>query len=305
MPDPKTALFLSPHFDDIALSCGGMAARLAKMGALCIGVTVFAAPHREGDTLSEFAEGQHAMWESGTGQAVAAINEIRREEERQALRLLGLQPVWLDLQDAPYRRGSGGEHLYTSDEQLFGMLAPEERRVLVPRITEGIRRVAEDAGAHGRVRVFAPLGVGNHVDHQLVFQAARRLGPRYGVLFYEDYPYAGKPGLLASRLRSLGVPSTPGQTPHSALRTPHSRIVPISDMIGVKIAAIARYKTQLDVLFGSSGAMPSAVRAYSQMVAGGGGEGVQYAERFWHLPAVWTLSESKVQGSKFKEAIEL
>ena len=283
MTDTQTAIFLSPHFDDIALSCGGMAARLAKVGARCIGLTVFAAPSREGDALSPFAQEQHLMWESGVGQGIAGINEVRREEERQALKLLGLHPVWLDFQDAPYRRGIAGEHLYNSNEDLFGRVAQEERDILVPRIAGEIRRVASEAGARGRVRVFAPLGLGNHVDHQLVFWAARHLGPRYGVLFYEDFPYAAKGGALVARLRSLGVPSA--QSPQA----PHSRVVPISEVLGVKIAAIARYKSQLGVLFGGNEAMPGAVRAYAQSVAGDQA-GVQYAERFWQLPAVWVVA---------------
>ena len=292
MPTPQTAIFLSPHFDDIALSCGGMAARLAKMGARCIGLTVFASPSSEGEVLSPFAAELHARWESAAGQGMATINEVRREEERQALRLLGLQPVWLDFGDAPYRRGSTEEQLYTSDEGLFGKVASEERNVLVPLIVAEIRRVADEAGAKGRVRVFAPLGVGRHVDHQLVFWAARQLGPRYGVLFYEDYPYTAWPNALASRLKSLDVSSLQIRNPQSAIRNPSARIVDISDLIGVKIAAIARYKSQLGVLFGGGGeAMPGAVRAYAQSVArrAGGVEGAPYAERFWQLPSVWSV----------------
>ena len=95
------AIFLSPHFDDIALSCGGMAARLSRMGARCLGVTVFAAPAPDGGVLSPFAEELHGKWRGASGQTIAAINEVRREEERAALRLLGLEPVWLDFPDAP------------------------------------------------------------------------------------------------------------------------------------------------------------------------------------------------------------
>ena len=275
---PPLAIFLSPHFDDIPLSCGGTAVRLSRMGARCVGLVVCAAPQPEGTGLSDYANLQHEQWQSAGGKAGASINQVRREEERAAMRLLGLEPVWLDVPDAPYRRNSAGLSLYNSDEDLFGSVKREERRTLVPRIADEIRRVArQHGGERGRVRVFAPLGVGHHVDHQLVFWAARRLGPRFGVLFYEDYPYAAKPGMLDSRLRELNMPVRP-------------RLTPISELIGLKIAAIARYKSQLDVLFGSSEAMPGAVRDYARWVAASSGaSGVQYAERVWHLPPVYSI----------------
>lgn len=275
---PPLAIFLSPHFDDIALSCGGTAARLSRMGARCAGLVVCAAPEPQGSGLSEYASWQHERWQSAGGKGGVSINEVRREEERAAMRLLGLQPVWLDVPDAPYRRSAAGESLYTSDEDLFGGVSREERRTLVPRIADEIRRVArEQGGERGRVRVFAPLGVGHHVDHQLVFWAARRLGPRFGVLYYEDYPYASRPGELDRRLQELNMPARP-------------RITPISELIGLKIAAITRYKSQLDVLFGSSEAMPGAVRDYARwVVASSGGRGGQYAERVWYLPPVYNI----------------
>ncbi|MEO8288252.1 MAG: PIG-L family deacetylase [Chloroflexota bacterium] len=269
------AIFLSPHFDDIALSCGGVAARLSRMGARCVGITVFAAPAPEGVSLSPYAVDMHDKWEKASGATVQAINDVRRDEERAALRLLNMEPVWLDFPDAPYRRGEDGHYFYTSDVDLFGKIAGEERRLLVPKIVAEIRRVVAEHGARGRVRVFAPLGVGHHVDHQLVFLAARRLGPRYGVLYYEDYPYAARPGALEARIAELGMPVQP-------------RLTPVTDMIGLKIAAIARYKSQLDVLFGSSDEMAPAVRGYAQMVAQDAPL-VQMAERTWSLPSSYTL----------------
>lgn len=275
MKDPQLAIFLSPHFDDIALSCGGMAAHLAKRGARCICLTVFTAPAPGNAPISDYMKEMHGKWVRASGGETSAINEVRREEERAAMRLLNLQPVWLDLPDAPYRRSAAGEHFYTSDEHLFGKVDMEERMSLVPRITGEIRRVVRESGALGRVRVFAPLAVGHHVDHQLVFWAARRLGPRCGVLFYEDYPYAAIPKAVEARIAELGLPI-------------EARLTPISELIGVKIAAITRYKSQLDVLFGSGAAMPAAVRAYAQAVATAA-PAVQYAERYWYIPTVYTL----------------
>lgn len=274
----QTAIFLSPHFDDIALSCGGTAARLEKKGARCIGLVVCAAPQPGGD-LSEYANWQHERWQSAGGKEGLSINDVRRDEEKAAMRLLGLEPVWLDVPDAPYRRDNTGASIYNSDEELFGRVAREERRSLVPRIADEIRRVArEHGGERGRVRVFAPLAVGNHVDHQLVFLATRRLGPRFGVLYYEDYPYAARdPQALTRRLHQIGTPAQP-------------RLTPISEQIGIKIAGISKYKSQLEMLFGSSEAMPGAVREYARWVASSAlGGGVQYAERVWHIPPLYSL----------------
>jgi LmbE family N-acetylglucosaminyl deacetylase len=276
LKDSQLVVFLSPHFDDIALSCGGMAAHLARRGARCIGLTVFSAPAPDDAPISDYMRDMHGKWASASGHEMELINEVRREEERAAMRLLNLQPMWLDLPDAPYRRNAAGEHFYTSDEYLFGSVALEERRMLVPHITKEISRIVQESGTRGRVRVFAPLGVGHHVDHQLIFWAARRLGPRYGVLFYEDYPYAAMPGAVEARIAELGLPI-------------EARLTPISELIGVKIAAITRYKSQLDVLFGSSDAMPAAVRSYAQAVAAVA-PAVQYAERYWYIPPVYTLT---------------
>jgi LmbE family N-acetylglucosaminyl deacetylase len=276
MDKAPLVLFLSPHFDDIALSCGAIAARLSRAGARCIGLTVFAAPPPASVELSSYARELHEKWERAAGTTVQAINDVRRAEEQAAMRLLGLEPFWFDFPDAPYRRSPQGEPYYTSDEQLFGQVAPEERRDLVPLIADEIRRAVAEAGGLGRVRLYAPLGVGSHVDHQLAFRAARRLGPRYGTLLYEDYPYAGRHGALDARLRRLNLPMQP-------------RITPVDDLIGVKIAAISRYKSQLDVLFGSADAMPTALREYSRWVAGGA-PGMEYAERVWCTPPSYVLA---------------
>src|SRR5204863_8438565 len=120
-------------------------------------------------------------------------------------------------------------------------------------------------------------GVRRHVDPQLAFVAARRLGPRDGVLFYEDYPYVATEGALQARIDELRVPMQP-------------RITPITGLIGVKIAAIARYKSQLGGLFDSVENMPAAVRAYSQSVAANAGiSGLQYAERACFIPPSYRL----------------
>jgi len=42
------------------------------------------------------------------------------------------------------------------------------------------------------VSIYAPLALGNHIDHRIVFEAACALiAFGYSVTFYEDLPYAG------------------------------------------------------------------------------------------------------------------
>src|SRR6185312_9724559 len=98
------AIFLAPHYDDVALSCGGTVARLSDSGHKPLVITVFggvpSAP------LTPFAQDMHDLWGVGPGDAVA----LRREEERCAEQVLGARSVWLDFLDAIYR-----EDRYTSD----------------------------------------------------------------------------------------------------------------------------------------------------------------------------------------------
>src|SRR5579883_373196 len=111
---PVRSLFVSPHFDDVALSCGGTVAREARDGRALV-VTVFAG--EPADTLTSFAEFQHRRW-GALDDAVAT----RRREDRAAMEALGADYHWLDFPDAIYR----GD-LYRSDEDLFGSVkAPDE-----------------------------------------------------------------------------------------------------------------------------------------------------------------------------------
>ncbi|MEO5952699.1 MAG: PIG-L family deacetylase, partial [Chloroflexia bacterium] len=282
MEPTSLTLFLSPHFDDIPLSCGGIAARLANIGGYCIGITVFAEPHDDSAPLSPFMLNMHQEWEQAAGMNVQAINAVRRREEEAAMRTLGLHHEWLEFMDAPYRRSmKDGHYFYVDDPTLFGPPAPEERRRLVRQIADRVREISSKAeaelGVRGRVRVFAPLGIGRHVDHQLVYSAARVLGPRFGVLHYEDYPYVQREGALGRRLDELNLPA-------KAMTTP------ITDLIGVKIASIGRYKSQLESLFKPASAMSGAVREYTGAVAAEAGwpEG-EYGERVWQMPSIYVV----------------
>ena len=136
-------------------------------------------------------------------------------------------------------------------------------------------------------RVYLPLGVGGHVDHQLVRAVGAALlaeprawimpGPDWAgiVTFYEDFPYAWWSNF--GQLEDLGdgflaeLPADVSLSPEYA---------DISDQIETKIRGISLYESQLDGLFGGVGPMAEAVRAFGLRVGELGGL-AGFAERYW------------------------
>lgn len=77
-------------------------------------------------------------------------------------------------------------------------------------------RILDDLGSRTRaLHVYAPLGVGGHIDHRLAHDAALEgfAGkPGRNVFFYEERPEAFVPGAVRIRLGLLGARLPPGAT---------------------------------------------------------------------------------------------
>jgi LmbE family N-acetylglucosaminyl deacetylase len=128
--------------------------------------------------LTPFAQTLHDRWELGREAAA-----LRRQEDETACGIVGAGFRHLDLPDCIYRRHPDtGEPLYTSDWAIFGTVAEVEADRLVGALADRLKREILPAAT-----VFAPLGLGNHVDHQITRRAAETLGER--VHFYADLPY--------------------------------------------------------------------------------------------------------------------
>ncbi|RMD78926.1 MAG: PIG-L family deacetylase, partial [Chloroflexi bacterium] len=122
---------------------------------------------------------------------------------------------------------------------------------------------------YARASFYLPLGVGLHVDHQLVFSAATAalLETDASFAYYEDFPYARQDAAVEQRMTMIG-------------RERYApRYVPLDTVLLTrKITAIAAYASQLGVLFGGTAAMPAAVTEYAMRVAP---QNMRYAERQW------------------------
>jgi LmbE family N-acetylglucosaminyl deacetylase len=177
----SSVLYLSPHFDDAVLSCGGQIYDRTRRGERIIVATICAAPPPA--RLSPFAASLHARWhESGPG------DFDRAAEDRAALALIGAEAIHLDIGDCIYRRAPNGEWLYGSEAAIFGELSPLE----YPLVEAVVEKLAAIQPPAPNLEIIAPFGVGGHVDHRLTHRAGRRIEKSWGrrVRYYADYPYA-------------------------------------------------------------------------------------------------------------------
>jgi LmbE family N-acetylglucosaminyl deacetylase len=105
-------LFLSPHLDDVVLSCGGM---IAELITAADNVTVFnvfsgyASP-----PYSKSAQVLHQLW----GSPVNVIR-LRRAEDEAALAKLGAAAYFEDFPEALYRRDNESHWLYNDNTAIL------------------------------------------------------------------------------------------------------------------------------------------------------------------------------------------
>ncbi len=256
---PGRALFLSAHYDDVALSCGGTVALLADRGPSPLIVTIFGGEVTD-EVLDDFAQWKHRRWGLSDMDSVRAQ---RQGEDTSAAAVLGARTRWLGIPDAIYRADR-----YSSDPELYGLVQPAERG-LADLVADEVQRLPEWSDAS---TVFVPLAAGRHVDHQLVFMAGRLLASRsVQVYAYEDCPYViHTPTALETRVTDLAT----------LLGSPE--YVPIADVIQRRIAAIEAYASQVPVIFRFTDDVPGTMATFSRRLRPELGP----IERFWPvLPA--------------------
>ncbi len=359
-----THVFVAPHPDDVALSCGGLVAGLRELGQNVTVLTVFSGAG-ERTSLSAYQRealgfGTKALWptteafnrsaiaadvpsDDGSGRApawaatsdrldatqadadaaakrfwqrsswyrrasirnqplggAALIDDLptqgavlteevtdaaaagdlmarRRIEDERFAYFAEASVVFLDLPDAVFRG-------YDGDDALLGAVRPDDEAP-IERIRAEIARLEPQT-------VYLPLGVGNHVDHQLCRAVGLALlaeprswvmpGPQWAgrVVFYEDFPYAWWSDF--AQLEDLPAGALDG-LPRDVLLLPE--YADVSDQLERKISGIALYESQLERLFGGRREMAATVRTYGTRIAGlAGRRGA--SERYWtSLPA--------------------
>lgn len=177
-------IYLSPHFDDVVLSCGGIVWEQVQAGLHVESWTICAGTPSPDAPLSPFAQSLHERW--GTGlEAVPA----RRQEDEDAFHSLGASTRYWTLPDCIYRALPDGSWLVNSRDDLWRPVHLLEQGVVVELSDWLIQGLAKGDA------LVAPLTLGDHVDHYLVRAAAERAARQAScdLWYYPDYPYAVDP----------------------------------------------------------------------------------------------------------------
>jgi LmbE family N-acetylglucosaminyl deacetylase len=227
-------IYISPHYDDGVLSCGGLIHEQTRKGIPVEIWTVCAGFPPKDRPLSALAQRIHGEWRTKSGRGTIIL---RRREDRSAAAAVGATVRHFLVPDCIYRWSSAGVPLYPED--VFDPPDLEEANLpdsIALMLQRGLRKTDV---------VVAPLSVGHHVDHVLTRLGVERIGRSH--LYYADTPY------ILNYPKEL-EPATQGLS---------SQLFHVSKA-GLKtwLDGISAYKSQMEVLFETDKKMRSDIQGY-------------------------------------------
>lgn len=190
----------SPHLDDAVFSAGGILAELSKKMPVTV-VNVFTSA---GDARSTLSAKQ--FLKQSRARSPEALFKTRLNEDHKSLHLLNANIIDLNFTDALWRKKNSSlfpVRLVGSVLPEFVSLYPTYRYHVIRGIihnqdadlvTELARRARNIVPDPTKVAVFAPVGVGSHVDHTVVRNACKLAFGR-NMYYWLDFPYFARHGV--------------------------------------------------------------------------------------------------------------
>lgn len=256
----KKFLFVSPHFDDAVLSCGGLIHKLSASETLTYVLTIFSGLP-DPTTLSDAAKEFHNDIQLGDN----AI-EIRRAEDLNASDFLGYHPIHFDFLESQYRQNPNGGHIYKKLDDIFTGKLEDEQKC----IEQLILKMKDFLSLHSFDAIYIPTGVGNHIDHLIARFVIEEISKKEEslsekVIYYEDMPYACYLGQVFSE--------------NYFRKKIQTYLEPLSEFnFKAKMEAIALYESQINMLWDGHKKMINSYKNYSRYLSNDKGE---IYERYW------------------------
>lgn len=246
-------IYLSPHLDDVALSCSGAIFSQRARGCSVLVATIFAGDPQPPYSASALAF--HELWQAPPD----APYRVRKEEDRQAMAALDVDYVWLDWLEVIYRDPSLSDF-----SDLYNHTANLQHDPVFPRLCGWLTDLCS---AYPHAQIVVPLSFGSHHDHRVVFHAALRVLGHTQLLFFEDFPY---------------VAYQPQEEVTESLQQYH--LIPlevdISPYVQQRIAASEIYSSQLPMLCFPPSDFSKVIKEYTATQDGQ----QRFVERYWRIP---------------------
>jgi len=250
-------IFLSPHFDDAVYSCGGLIHQLSQRGEAVKIITVMAGDPPDPLPDTPLIRELHARWNAGVNPI-----SVRRREDEAAAETLNAGTRHLDIPDCVYRTHDDLALYPEGDADIFGQIhADDPAATLLASLDIPYINCA--------TTLYAPMAIGNHVDHVLVRDWALQHTPTpITVMLYADYPYSTDATAIDTARNAIHPPITLDST-----------IIPINPVdFEAKVKAAGYYQSQTSTFWADDQAMKNAIYDYLLKT----GDGI-LAERYWRL----------------------
>jgi LmbE family N-acetylglucosaminyl deacetylase len=191
------AVFFSPHLDDAVLSCGALLARLANKRKKTLVVTLFT----RGQRLASPSKDEQLFRKQAGIRSAEALFVQRRQEDQRAAKILGFEALHLGFIDALWRT-SGKQALYPTFAKIFQGKINGRDTQLLQTLTSECRAIIKKVKP--TAPIYAPLAIGQHVDHVVTFTRVQKLSlGRRAIVYWEDVPYRNQIGAREKRFAQL------------------------------------------------------------------------------------------------------
>ena len=181
-------VYISPHFDDVAASCSGRIFKQIHQGESVLVVTVFT------------KDASHVITTVPTTMKSTLNYQRRREEDSLAMQRMGVDYLWLEYPEILFRNQTPWSRYWPHYRDT------PDNKTLCLKLKQKLHEICRRTDCTNLV---LPLGVGQHMDHQVLFQTGGALGHgqnhSFRIVFFEEIPYALFSFLLIYRLKKTGI----------------------------------------------------------------------------------------------------